>query len=234
MEEQTMLIKALSLRLLAIVIVGGVMGVSNAHAQSIEKRAVTVADAIEMTQLGEPAYFLGDAEHTQVAHFSPDGTEFVIVVRKGNLKQNTNEYSLLLFRSIHATRSPRPTVLLTMASSSNREGIKDVQWIEGGRGITFIGEKPGIPPQIYALDVESRRLTKLTRHATPVFKYSASADGKMIVFEADPPSVRAGDNLQTRRSGILVTTQSIETLLSVSGNDADTVGGQLFLQAQGE
>src|SRR6266481_1003096 len=60
-------------------------------------RPVTVADSIGMKTLADSNYFVGYSVVDPVVHFSPDGTKFVVVLRKGNLQQNTNEYSLFLW-----------------------------------------------------------------------------------------------------------------------------------------
>jgi hypothetical protein len=59
-------------------------------------RPVTIVDAIEMTKLADPSYWGGGSSAGRVAQFSPDGTKFVVVLKKGNLENNTNEYSILL------------------------------------------------------------------------------------------------------------------------------------------
>src|SRR5882762_6387497 len=53
------------------------------------KRPVTVADAIEMTRSAD------ELRNQQIAHYSPDGKKFVIILRKANLEQNTNDFSML-------------------------------------------------------------------------------------------------------------------------------------------
>src|SRR6266478_1076498 len=71
-----------------------------------QKRPVTVADSIRMTRLGDPLYFAGGPSKGLVAKVSPDGKRFVVVLRKGNLENNTNEYSLILFETDEVFRSP--------------------------------------------------------------------------------------------------------------------------------
>src|SRR5690242_3125056 len=67
---------------------------SQAKSESVAlKRPLTVADSIRMTRFGDPQYDLGAASKGLVAKFSPDGKRFVVVLRKGNLATNTNEYS---------------------------------------------------------------------------------------------------------------------------------------------
>lgn len=66
----------------------------------------------------------------EIVHFSPDGKQFVIVTRRGNLATNTNDYTLLLFRSDEVFRFPVAERLLTFASGSNMPAIGEVRWTD--------------------------------------------------------------------------------------------------------
>jgi len=194
------------------------------------KRPVQVADAIEMRQIGEHDYSLGVQDNLQLAHFSPDGKRFVVVVKKGNLEKNTNEFSMWLFKSADSFRSPQPELLLTMSSDSSREAIKDPQWLDDEDTIAFLGENPGEVPQVFSLEIKSRKLKKLTDHRTPVFKYAISGDGQTIVFEADPADEKIEKAESGSGAGVVVTTQNIETLLTNSGHNIRVVGEGLFIK----
>jgi len=61
-----------------------------------------VADAIEMTRSAD------ELRNQQIAHYSPDGKKFVIILRKANLEQNTNDFSMLLWRTNEVFNSPAP------------------------------------------------------------------------------------------------------------------------------
>src|SRR5437763_10503740 len=66
----------------------------------LAKRPLTERDTIEQTLLPSPdspgaVRSPGDT----VGVFSPDGQKFVVLLRKGNLGRNTNEYSLLLYHT---------------------------------------------------------------------------------------------------------------------------------------
>ena len=74
----------------------------------LTKRPVTVADSIQMTRLGDPSYTDGAPSKGIVAKFSPDGKHFVVILKKGNLEANTNEYSLVLFQTAEVFQSPEP------------------------------------------------------------------------------------------------------------------------------
>src|SRR5437867_8714196 len=62
------------------------------------KRPMSVADSIEstMTMLDDYRFPAGVFSLSSLGCFSPDSKKFVVVLRRGNLEKNTNEYSMLL------------------------------------------------------------------------------------------------------------------------------------------
>jgi hypothetical protein len=200
------------------------------------QRAVTVTDAIEMTRLGDPSYF-NNSPVFQVANFSPDGTRFIVILTKGDLKHNTNRYSLLLFKASRVFNSPKPEVILTMSSSSNREAIKDLKWLADNETVVFIGENLRESPQVYTLNIRTKLLTRLTDHLTPIVGLDTTENADDLIFEADPPNKRIIDTQQVRRDGIVVTSQLLRQLLA--GDCYKFVaslreGEQVFLKARGK
>src|SRR6266568_604402 len=193
-------------------------------AKSGHKRPVSVAYSIAMTQGPQIA---------PVAHFSPDGKKFAVVIRRGNLQQNTNEYSLLLWRTDHLSTSSKPEILLTMSSASNRAAIdEDVSWLQDNETIVFTGERTSdTAHQVYACNIGTRVLRELTSHGANVLSYSADATGSKVVFLAEepektiPPPIRPGD-------AITITSEWILDLLL---NRQSTVpdNPKLFVQSHG-
>jgi hypothetical protein len=184
---------------------------------SRERRVVTVRDMIEMTQWSDLAYFLGGPPSTQVGLFSPDGNQFVVLLRKGNLALNTNEFSLLLFRTNEAFQSPRPVVAVKMSSSSYRPGIKNARWLGDNETIVFLGENAGELPAVYSVNVKTRLVKKLTQQPTAIVAYDTSRDGRVLVYEADPPQPGT-DRRSIEKDGIVVSTQSPYEILSAGCN----------------
>src|SRR5437762_1564925 len=77
-------------------------------------RQITVSDVVGMTRLEDRSLLAGNLfGNSPVAHFSPNGARFVVVLRKGNLDRKTNDFSILLYYTADARRSPKPSVLLT-------------------------------------------------------------------------------------------------------------------------
>src|SRR5207253_6514552 len=106
-----------------------------------------------------------------LALFSPDGRRFIVLLKKGNLERNTVDYSVYLFETASVFNSPKPKLLLTMASSSNRTAIEKVKWLTDNKRIVFLGENPRELPQVYEFDVDTRHLEKLTRHSLEIANY---------------------------------------------------------------
>src|SRR6267154_3206456 len=147
-------------------------------------RRVTVADAITMTQTGDRNYIDSFATRGNVGIFSPDGSKFAFVTQKGNLENNTIEFTLLVFRTAQAFQSPTPEIVAKIAASSNREAISHVTWLADNDTLVFLGENPRETPQIYEVRCTNKRLQKLTNHPTEILDFAVSAKGDRFVYVA--------------------------------------------------
>lgn len=180
------------------------------------RRPVTVADSIEMTRVAGPTdvrdRYTG-AVFSDFAVFSPDGSRFVVVVRRGNLDQNTMEYSMLLFASNAVFHNPMPRTLVTFASSSYREGIRDVKWLADNETILFLGERPSGTTQLYSVACTSGKIEQLTHELDNIVGYGVSADGTTVVFGKQLPSRDLYD-ASVLRNGLVVTTEPLQALIS--------------------
>jgi dipeptidyl aminopeptidase/acylaminoacyl peptidase len=217
-----------SLLLVAVLMAGG----SVAHGGPQEKLSITVANTIEMTRLADPDYFVGGASEGRVAHFSPDGKSFLVVLEKGDLQRNTNQFSLLLFRTDSVFRSPKPDLLLTMSSSSNRDGIKNVKWLGDNETLVFLGENPGEKPAIYSFNIRDKQIKRLTKVAAEIDSYDISEDGRVIVFTTLPSPTSRGAGQEDDTDEIVIHDQGLADL--VAGRYSETHGDQLFSQLAGQ
>jgi len=172
-----------------------------------DQRRVTVSDAIEMTRLGVASYM--DDSPSNVAQFSPDGRRFALVLKKGNLERNTNDYTLEIFKTQEALSAQKPETVVRMSSNSNREAIHHVKWLRSSGTVLFIGEKPNAVPQIYSFDIARRQLQRLTDHLTPVVSFDASDDGRVVVFEADPPARDPMNSPEVEREGFRISGEDL-------------------------
>jgi hypothetical protein len=151
-----------------------------------EKRPVTVADAIRMTRIAGNGY-PSLRPKSGFAAFSPDGKRFAIVIARGDIEKNTNEYSLLLFRTSDLFDGGMPKTLVSFSSSSNQEGIVGLKWSSDNDTIFFLGANANEPAQLYSLRCSSGEWKKLTSSRTSLVSYVASEEGDTIVFAAERP-----------------------------------------------
>ena len=195
---------------------------NEAGTSPLAKRAVNVVDSIEMTRVAGDTHYDYVLPYPPLAYFSPDGTRFVIVLRKGNLQHNANDYSMLMFESAEAFRSPVPQLLVVMSSTSNRDAIQRVKWLDN-ETITFIGENPNENPQVYAFSLKTQRLEQLTTHGTPVLDYRLRRDTGEVIFTAESPGPahRSGEDV---RQGIAIGDEMLR----------DIVAGDLGLPRQSD
>ena len=189
------------------------------------KRPVTVRDTIQMEQFGAPSYIGGGDSAGIVAQFSPDGKRFVIILRRGNLERNTNDYSATLWKTSDVFLSPVPQVLFTLSSSSNRPAIQMVKWLADDDTITFLGEHPGELQQLYTFNCSSGRMRRITNHSTSLVSYAISGGSIVYSAEAPPNPYLTGD---AKRNGITVTTQRLPDLLSGVGGGGNRLNDQVF------
>jgi dipeptidyl aminopeptidase/acylaminoacyl peptidase len=207
------------------------MAQNNAGAGST-KRPVTVADSIRMTRLGDSLYTNGGPSTGIVAKFSPDGKQFVVILKKGNLEANANEYSLALFHTAEVFQSPTPRVLVSLASSSNRPAIDNVHWLDDNDTILFLGEHPGEQTQLYSLKCSSNELKRLTSSTTSLTAFAITAGGDEIVYTAQSPSSTFLTE-SVARKGIVVTNEWVTDLIRGSYGGTELDDQSLFIKRLG-
>lgn len=199
------------------------------------QRRVTVADTIRMTELSPPEPEAG-AHPSAIASFSPDGRHFAVIVKRGNLRNDTNLFTLRIYSTQKAFRTQKAQLTLRLASGSNRPAIADLRWLKSGHTLLFLGEEPNRNAQIYSFDLRSGQLRQLTAHSTSVVRFDTSDDGRVIVFEAEPPPEDIVDTPETRRHGFVVQGQELSTILFSGYRSAQSMAfhpRQLFIMKAG-
>jgi hypothetical protein len=200
----------------AIVVLAGVPGLvglsfGQEMTTTLKKRPVTVADTIRMTRIAGSGY-PSLRPKNGFAVFSPDGKHFAIVIARGNVEKNTNEYSLLVFRTAEVSESGVPRTLVTLSSSSNREGIVDPKWSKDNDSIFFLGTRGNEPAQLYSVQCSSGGLKKLTSSGASLVSYALSDDGNTMVFAAENPEMDVISQ-DVLRSGFHVMAESLSDLI---------------------
>lgn len=196
------------------------------------KRAVTVADSIQMTRFGDPYYANGGSANGIVAKFSPNGEQFVVVLKRGNLEGNTNEYSLLLFKTAEAFHSPVPRTLVSMSSSSNRPAINNVVWINDNDTLLFLGEHPEETSELYSIQCSSKQLTRLTNRAANLKSFVTTPEGDEIVYVAENHVSSLLSN-NVSRNGFNVTHEWLSELIRGVYGEGEFAEHSLFMKKRG-
>jgi dipeptidyl aminopeptidase/acylaminoacyl peptidase len=190
---------------------------------------VTMADVIRMTRLADPLYEAGLASNGLVGNFSPNGAQFVVVLRRGNLASNVNTYSLVLFHTSDVFRSPVPKVLLSLDSSSNRPAISDVKWLSDNDTVMFLGEHRGERTQVYSFKLRTGELKRLTNHNTNVSAFAITTRGDQVAYAAEG-STATWATERALRNGIHVSNELLSDLIRGNHGGGEYDAHELYLQ----
>jgi len=195
------------------------------------KRPISVSDGVTMTRWAGKSESVGGDSGAHIANFSPDGKRFALVLSKGNLEQNTNDFSLLLYQTADALQAPKPEVLLKMSSSSERDAISKIRWLADSDTLVFLGENPGEVSQLYSFQIGNRMLKKLTNQPTAIINYDITRNGRTIAFVAEPPAPKVVDRGQDRSREIVIEGQYLYQI--VAGDYSVLEGNKVFWQMAG-
>jgi hypothetical protein len=222
-----------SLRLFSVLLLSSALvrqPAVQAQATGGTKRPFTVSDSIRMTQFAEDSVQAGiDLASYGSLAFSPDRTKFVVVVKKGNIEKNTNQYSLLLFRMSELVPARPPIPLAVLSSSSNRPAISQVRWLADSNTILFLGENPQESTQLYSVQCNSRRLRRLTNHPTNLVAYTSSGSGDSVVYIAEERATKHPTETDLRQ-GIHISTQWLADVIAGQVEDGGLENHEVFLR----
>jgi dipeptidyl aminopeptidase/acylaminoacyl peptidase len=156
---------------------------------SSEARPISVADAIEMVRIED--YY---GYNTEFVAFSPDGSKFATVIWRGDLEDDVNMFSLIVFDVEEALANPRqiPVPVLSIPFEGDEKDqaatpIDQLSFLADNRTVVFLGTRSGEPRQVHAVDIDTGRLRALTRHPTAVKEYAAAMDGTVRFYAAAAP-----------------------------------------------
>ncbi len=171
---------------------------SNANHGGNAKRALTVADAIEMTQSGDDSYLRSDRSGN-AAFFSPDRSRFAFFTQKDDLKRDVVTYSIWVFNTASVLKSPQAQLVASLDSSSNRPAVSQLKWLPDNETLVFLGEETGETPQIYKVNCSRKKLEKLTNESTPITQFSMTDRGDAFVYLAGAKQEPLFSDEQRRR-----------------------------------
>jgi hypothetical protein len=191
----------------------GVLSSVEASDPSPRRRPVTVADAVSMTEVVAVQDASALATQPKVALFAPDGTKFAILLKKGDLARDANEYSLLVYSTVEIAERTEPLLSLKMYSTTNSPAVRSLTWLEDSRRLVFLGQASNGTSQVFAIDTRTKRIWTLTHHPTSITNYATSVDGRTLVFEAEPPRVKLSSAAAVRTREVVIHGQSLAELL---------------------
>lgn len=143
-----------------------------------------------MTELSE------DSEGTSVQH-SPDGSRFAATISRGDMTTNERVFTLLIFDAGKVLRHSAPQTLAVIRTRTNSPGISEVRW-QTDSTLTFIGVEQRGPAQVYAADLQTMSVRRLTAHPENVVAYNAGADLTRILYRAEAEDRVANDEARQR------------------------------------
>jgi dipeptidyl aminopeptidase/acylaminoacyl peptidase len=150
------------------------------------KRPIDASDAIEMTQVENVTCPSDASSSSEAGVLSPDRSRFLLVLSRGDLRKNVNEYSLRVFDPKELRPGLEPRTLVTMRSSDT-PAIKDTCWMKDNRTILFIGTRAEGDTALYSLNAVTGALKRLTPRSTPVMRYAVTNDDQGIVYISSLP-----------------------------------------------
>jgi len=159
-----------------------ILAVTLACFGAAQQRAVTIEDCIRLVHVEQTR----DPDDPSVV-FSRDGKQFVSLIWQGDLEKNLNHYSLLLFDAEHLDQ--KPTELLSVDFGYEEENpaatpLSHFTFLTANR-LAALATLQREPRQVISIDLETRRITRLTHHQNGVLAFGATPDGHAIVYASN-------------------------------------------------
>ncbi|MDT8068489.1 MAG: prolyl oligopeptidase family serine peptidase [Terriglobia bacterium] len=139
---------------------------------SAEKRTLTVVDAVSTRRLA------GDGLHGEVA-ISPDGAQIAYILKAPDIRNNTNNYELLIKRLGEDAKAGNGRLLL------RADRLAGLQWLDNSRGVLVIetqGRYPAEHDRLILIDTRSREREVIESPTKSIRSFSVDKDATRIVF----------------------------------------------------
>lgn len=175
----------------------------------------------------------GEPDRGELSSFSPDGRRAAVVVHRGDLTRNVVVASLLVFRAADLMDGAKPDTVATFGSSSNRPAISQLRWLDDNRSLLLVGEREGQLPQVYRVDVITRRVTQLTTATREIWAYDVTADGAHLAYTLRRPTA-VSDSAAPRGSGRVVSAPHVAAALGFWEGESVGLSTQLVVVHLGD
>ena len=180
---------------LVVLYASSLLGV--AHGSATSQEYISVKDVVRFARIGDEQRLISWSEFwplvaNGVATFAPDGKHVAVLGRRGNPDTESNEATLLVYRSSELTKSPEPIEVARFASKTNGAAIAKVQWLDDSRSLVFAATNGTEATAVYRVTIEERRPIKLTHETSRAWDYEVSSSGDRLVLLSEerpmPPS----------------------------------------------
>jgi hypothetical protein len=211
-----------------------------------EKKALTVAAAVEMTRVVP----IGRSE-VDVSLVSPSGEYAVIHTRTPNIATNTRVEKLIIYETKslseycdnRTSEVPAGRIVAELVTTRDDGGIDQIKWSDGSR-LSFIAESSTGVIQGFSTDVRAGRTVQVTRSSTDVAAFAA-AGGHSLFYRRLLRPPRLELVAVVRDGGAMFPNEPDDSLLQLSftdrGGSEDDIGGpvrlvspQVWLSPNGE
>jgi dipeptidyl aminopeptidase/acylaminoacyl peptidase len=188
---------------------------------------LTVEDMIRFASIGDPETLTWMDFERNTSSFSPNGEHALVLIRRGNPEEETNEGVLLLYRTADLLNAPEPQVLAHFSSATNYQPLAMVRWLDD-RTVVFAATNGEDPSQVYRVDIDSRRGSQLTREPEQLKWYDISQAGqRLVVFSALPEGMPRNEDPHYLGRGRRITEASLQEAESGSSPFQKIWGGQI-------
>ena len=153
-------------------------------ARSVAGTPFRVSDSIAMTTILRFSADGTNPNPIKTALFSPDGSQFLLHTRRGDVKRDLNVESLLLYKTAEVARYVKeqdavaPPTAVTLAQIDLEDdwgAMSSIQWLDPTT-VGFISSGTGRVNQAYIADTRTRKVVQLTHSGTDVASFTASGD----------------------------------------------------------
>ncbi len=181
------------------------------------KRPLTVADAVGTTRafstyinpsMSSDGVFKVQRRHVFV---SPDGTRYAAVLVRGDLKRGGNWFELIVGSLESVEKATQYQKVASLFLLSKVRGPYDdrtayvtyshwnrVRWSPDSRRIMFLYSPDETPAQVFAVDVQTRRVEQVTQAPRGVLNFEIGLDGSLFYTALAPHSrERSAELLRT-------------------------------------
>jgi len=169
----------------------------------LNKKLTSIFDMKKSIEMTQPRYVETTSLNIEpdIASYSPDGENFVILTSKANINSNSSKYTLWLYK-ISDIKSE-------MIRNGNLDGIKGepiveinsddfafiyeghhpspirrLKWLDGGKQLAFVAAKKGDSGDVYLYNILEKKLRRLTNSPGSVEDYSISLQSDTIIYLA--------------------------------------------------